>query len=116
MGTINYCLFLFAFCLASLCFGQKKVVYDIYDPRNPSCPCHKLQRLADEEHSRKIKQSKTPDNIGRDEKGHRIYLNGGKRKSFKKRLNKIQNIKFRHSKKNLFRKKVRTDYSVCFKW
>ena len=32
--------------------------YDINDPRNPNCPCHKMQQLADEEFATQNKQVK----------------------------------------------------------
>jgi hypothetical protein len=35
----------------------KKQKFDLNDPRNPDCPCHKYQKLADEEYARKSKHS-----------------------------------------------------------
>ncbi|MGB3948105.1 MAG: hypothetical protein WBM13_08970 [Bacteroidia bacterium] len=37
---------------------KKQPVYDLNDPRNPNCPCHKYQKLADEEF---LKQKKPID-------------------------------------------------------
>ncbi len=31
-----------------------KTKYDINDPRNPNCPCHQYQKIADEEYQRQI--------------------------------------------------------------
>jgi hypothetical protein len=31
-----------------------KVKYDINDPRNPDCPCHKYQQMADEEYKQQL--------------------------------------------------------------
>jgi hypothetical protein len=43
----------------------KKAVstYDINDPRNPDCPCHKYQKLADEEYAR-LTKNKNPELAG----------------------------------------------------
>jgi hypothetical protein len=32
--------------------------YDINDPRNPNCPCHKYQKAADEEYQRELNKQK----------------------------------------------------------
>ena len=32
--------------------------YDINDPRNPNCPCHKYQQTADEEYQRELNKQK----------------------------------------------------------
>lgn len=37
---------------------KTKQQYDINDPRNPDCPCHKYQKLAEEEYARKNGSSK----------------------------------------------------------
>lgn len=54
---------LFAFACSSLkavndTLKKKQAVYDLNDPRNPNCPCHKYQKLADEEF---FKQKKPKD-------------------------------------------------------
>jgi kynurenine formamidase len=33
--------------------------YDLNDPRNPNCPCHKYQQAADEEYQRELNKEKT---------------------------------------------------------
>ena len=47
-------LFILFFLFSSTAFGQnvQQQHYDINDPRNPDCPCHKLQKLADDEYQR----------------------------------------------------------------
>jgi len=40
------------FFLMSLSVSAQEQQYDINDPRNPNCPCHKLQKLADDEYQR----------------------------------------------------------------
>lgn len=52
---------LFAFASSSLkavndTLKKKQPVYDLNDPRNPNCPCHKYQKLADEEFLKQKKQ------------------------------------------------------------
>jgi len=43
--------------LLFLCFAIKgQTSYDINDPRNPNCPCHKYQKIADEEYARLMKE------------------------------------------------------------
>lgn len=54
---------LFTFACSSLkatndTLKKKQAVYDLNDPRNPNCPCHKYQKLADEEF---LKQRKPKD-------------------------------------------------------
>ena len=45
--------FIFLFLLfTTISFSQNNIEqYDINDPRNPNCPCHKQQQLADEEYA-----------------------------------------------------------------
>jgi hypothetical protein len=38
-----------------------KSKYALTDPRNPDCPCHKYQKLADEEYARLLKNGKASD-------------------------------------------------------
>jgi hypothetical protein len=63
MKTILYITgFLFA-SYASFATGgdTTKVKYDINDPRNPDCPCHKYQQLADEEYQRMLGENAIQD-------------------------------------------------------
>ena len=47
-------LFILFFLFSNPTFAQniQNQQYDINDPRNPNCPCHKLQKLADDEYQR----------------------------------------------------------------
>ena len=47
-------LFIFFFFFSSNAFSQNlgNQQYDLNDPRNPDCPCHKLQKLADDEYNK----------------------------------------------------------------
>jgi hypothetical protein len=122
--------------LSQLSFAQQ---YDINDPRNPDCPCHKNQQLAEREYAALIKND-----------DRSIHANGNKISSLKKnnlpesitensaekkiKLQKIQpaasytktkrkhkqlligKLKFRfyNGKKGL--KKVKGNNSDCFHW
>ncbi len=49
------------FLLTQLSFaqlGNNEQVYDLNDPRNPNCPCHKYQKMADEEFKKLSKENK----------------------------------------------------------
>lgn len=60
----RYGLFLLLFFFYSLSLNattdtaKTKSQYDINDPRNPDCPCHKYQKQAEEEFARKNSQLK----------------------------------------------------------
>jgi hypothetical protein len=116
MKTIKHLLFFFGLWIASLSYGQNNKVYDLNDPRNPSCPCHKIQKLAEDQYLRQIKESKTPANIRINNRDKKKQISDGVGKFLGKSLKKIQNRKFNISRKKQLRKKVRSDYSVCFKW
>jgi hypothetical protein len=97
--------------------------YDINDPRNPDCPCHKLQKLADDEYERKKLEFPDPgrgfnfnvkkelaDNSSAGK--NKISYYSGKRK----RNRKMQDFKFRLYKMRSATRKARPDFSVCYKW
>lgn len=52
-------IFLFLLFSCSM-FAQENngTQYDINDPRNPNCPCHKYQKAADEEYQRELNKQK----------------------------------------------------------
>lgn len=47
-------LFILFLLISNSAFSQniQNQEYDINDPRNPNCPCHKLQQMADDEYKR----------------------------------------------------------------
>lgn len=48
---IFFILLCCSFCFANaLVLKDDSLKFDITDPRNPKCPCHKYQKLADEEY------------------------------------------------------------------
>lgn len=129
--------FLF-FLFSQICFSQlnnDKKEFDLNDPRNPNCPCHKYQKMADNEfinlnkknnsnqsektfdqgsnqnlQIRKTKLEKTkslPD--------HRqiVFTKTQKRKLFKSRRRKYFNYFTLKSSKI---QKFKPDYTVCYKW
>ncbi|NUM51927.1 MAG: hypothetical protein HUU48_12520 [Flavobacteriales bacterium] len=61
MKTVFSILFLIGFSYSSFSQIQNKRLteseYDINDPRNPNCPCHKLQKQAEDEYKQIISQT-----------------------------------------------------------
>ena len=55
---ITIALFFFNKNLNALTFNNDslKNKYELNDPRNPNCPCHKYQKLADEEFEKLLRQ------------------------------------------------------------
>lgn len=166
-------LFIFFFFFSNNAFAQNlgNQQYDLNDPRNPDCPCHKLQKLADDEYN-KIKNndvqqvlasnlnvkisnlnnidnninvqdnnfnpsqnnfkqiSNKVDNVGNDNSPHQAKRDfsqnrsnssvgsgssGSKAKKKKSGLwlrKKLYRAKLKNSKI----RKVRPNYSVCYKW
>ena len=48
-------LILFLLVLFFSVNGKSQTTFDINDPRNPHCPCHKYQKLADEEYKKLLR-------------------------------------------------------------
>ena len=166
-------LFIFFFFFSSNAFSQNlgNQQYDLNDPRNPDCPCHKLQKLADDEYNKilynDIQQQfasnlnvKVPnnnlnvqinnpldnnegnnlnflnnnfnqvDNVGNDNSSHQakrdfspnksnssIGTSSSGSKAKKKNSGSWLRKKLYKAKlKNSKIKKVRPNYSVCYKW
>jgi hypothetical protein len=85
---------------------KRKERYDINDPRNPDCPCHKYQELADREYWRLQKAATN--------KGSSNNFNG-KFKAKKIRLI-LFNLERKFQKITYHQKKVKVNYSACFHW
>jgi len=99
-----------------------KIKYDINDPRNPYCPCHKYQKLADEEFARLKKKegNKTGITANNSEssdnsvlKRHRSSFFRYKRKKNNKKLVKVKVV---FSKEYWRRWRASTDVANCFHW
>lgn len=99
-----------------------KKKYDINDPRNPDCPCHKYQKLADDEY--RALQQKTAGRaeiltsvkaVNKSGVGHRKnyrYINLN-RKGKTKRFRKKREV---WAEKFFKRLHSRKDPSSCFHW
>jgi hypothetical protein len=115
--------------------GNDKQVFDLNDPRNPDCPCHKYQKMADEEFEqlnkkKKLDQSGEVADVGDDQNlnpkqqqskdpeivsnpPHSNYSKNKKRKKVKRRVHKHINL---FSLRSFKKKRFKPSYSVCFKW
>lgn len=156
-------LFILFLLISSNSFSQNNVgnqQYDLNDPRNPDCPCHKLQKLADDEYkqmqnkdqqqqfalnvnisdqldnnfnfNKQDNQVNRQDNtnIGTDNSSHQVkrdfspnqrQIASGSGSSGSKTKKKKHGLWFqkkinRSKLKNSRIKKVRPNYSVCYKW
>jgi hypothetical protein len=101
------CLFLYTSpCKAALPKDSIKKKYDLNDPRNPDCPCHKYQKLAEDEYKNKSKEisknSKEEFSRGR-KRNHGLWY--GYRK-----------FVFRFEKEHKKQKRIKVNYGICFKW
>jgi len=127
------------FLFTHISFSQSnndKLGFDLNDPRNPDCPCHKYQKMADDEFE--LLQKKKKLNQGDDlaELGDEQHLNvkesqlkdseilpnhlysknyskKKKRKTVKRKVNKHINL---FTLKSFKTKRFKPNYSVCFKW
>ena len=129
-------LFFLLCCL--ICGSLRAQPYDLNDPRNPDCPCHKYQRQAEREFARANQNKdrlmpvgeRSGDNAGAavapevtDEKktsGGRAersaVAKSARLKKRKRRDTAIDDWKFRFCRGWNGLQKMRTDYSVCYKW
>lgn len=71
MRTIkNRKIVFFILLCCSFCFANALVLkddslkFDITDPRNPKCPCHKYQKLADEEYRKLLGRDASASSAG----------------------------------------------------
>lgn len=99
--------------------SKNKSKFDINDPRNPDCPCHLYQKIADDEF-RKLSGNtsiESPKGNGlSDDKiknNHFVFFNA---KHFKKQLKST--FSFSKKKKSKRRKRFwfKKDISSCFRW
>ncbi|MFL5764055.1 MAG: hypothetical protein ACJ77K_08950 [Bacteroidia bacterium] len=140
--SLHALLFFALLFTGNVCFAQNKVQYALNDPRNPDCPCHKYQKMADDEYNKlhNVNQSNLADNndqqltnndnIGTDISSHKanevsnrtskqVKIGSGessahyrKKKPGTRITKRINRARLKHSKI----KKLRPDYSVCYKW
>lgn len=124
--------------MASLSVAQdrnnvNKEAFDINDPRNPDCPCHKVQQQAEQEFAQGNNVNSFFDNIGnsrnenlQDHSNTQSFNSGNLREgSFagsavthkrKRKVSGLQKQLFRTMNKHRLRKKVKPNYAVCYKW
>ncbi len=62
-GALRLFILLLFFSNTALSQNFQNQQYDINDPRNPNCPCHKLQKLADDEYKRTQDENLQNDNL-----------------------------------------------------
>lgn len=99
----------FPFPAKTFCFTDSlKKTLDLNDPRNPNCPCHKYQKLADEEYKKmagKLIQKGSHKSSELEGKGFSTGL----------KLNKKHNkafIKYKRKKRSKFFNKVRLIFGI----
>ncbi len=83
--------------LFSFVFMKSQTTFDINDPRNPHCPCHKYQKLADEEYKKLLRAGN---------KGNGEFV--GKANSREDKIHKTRIEKYRKQKHRIRDKKIRT--------
>jgi hypothetical protein len=111
-----------------------QIQYDINDPRNPDCPCHKMQKEADKEFAllnaakqqeRNVKMSFEKDNnqkeSGRVPDINSPGKNSGTGNTFQKTKKRRKMLPMRNKYFRSFNihrgiKKLRPDYRNCFQW
>ncbi len=121
-----FCFFVFqvSFACAIVKEDSLKSRFNINDPRNPNCPCHKYQKLADEEYKKlrgkeiRLDTTKTENNHNTAFKGNK-ELNSGAGVGTKKIRSRNHTWSFfdHKKKKSSKRKKIkwfRKDNTRCF--
>jgi len=76
---------------------KSQTTFDINDPRNPHCPCHKYQKLADDEYKKLLRAGN---------KGNGEFV--GKANSREDKIHKTRIEKYRKQKHKIRNKKIRT--------
>jgi hypothetical protein len=106
--------------------------YDINDPRNPDCPCHKMQQLADKEflmlgNQNNFNQNNREQYLNivdlekNNSEGNEIVVNKdvsfnyGKIRKRKKNT-WIKKTVFKFSNKYRFKKRKKINVAICYKW
>lgn len=82
--------------LFSFVLSKAQTTFDINDPRNPHCPCHKYQKLADEEYKKLLRAGN---------KGVGEFI--GKANSREDKIHKARIEKYRKQKHRIKDKHIR---------
>lgn len=113
---ISVCLFNLWFIFSSFFLianspnDSLKQTYPLNDPRNPNCPCHKYQKLAEDEFRKNINDKKELV-LSNSEKIKRNYFDlNFRKKHFNSRLFIFMN------KRNYSNKKVKKIRNLCYKF
>ena len=91
-GLILFLLVLFF----SVSVKSQTSKYDINDPRNPHCPCHKYQKLADEEYKKMMREGNkgVGEFVGkanvREDKIHKARIEKYRKSKYKKRDKRLR--------------------------
>jgi hypothetical protein len=133
-GSANFILLILLFISSSAVFAQK---YDINDPRNPDCPCHKMQQLAEKEFAMLNNQNDGTQNVlnqivknqeegqlaneNKNSLSNTLDRNYPIKTSYSKVKRKSKNtwIKktvFKFSNKYRFKKRKKVNVAICYKW
>ena len=121
---LTTCLFFFLFLSVLKTNAQQ---YDINDPRNPDCPCHKMQELADKEFamlngSENIQRNDISDNREDEQQQHvDRSLNGNGSVVYDQLARRrksvwIKKTVFKISNKYRFKKRGKINVAICYKW
>lgn len=113
------------FCFANaLVLKDDSLKFDITDPRNPKCPCHKYQKLADEEYKKflgreiKVKADNTNSNYGNTFSGNNELNSkntiGTKKFRSKKWTHSFFNFKKKKGAKKRKVRRLRRDNTTCY--
>ena len=128
-GSANFIFLLLFFIASNVMFAQQ---YDINDPRNPDCPCHKMQQLADKEFAmlgdqNNMNENDREQNVNNvdfeknSNEGNGLVENKGASHNYGKIKRRQKNtwIKkkvFKISNKYRFKKRKKINVAICYKW
>ncbi len=94
----------------NICYEDSlKKSYDINDPRNPNCPCHKYQKMADDEYAKLMGKEIKKTVVRSDEFSGKSFSN-------EKKISKKHNsafIKLWRKKKKIFFKQLNRGGGIC---
>jgi hypothetical protein len=109
-------------CKASLPKDSTKQKYDLNDPRNPDCPCHKYQKLAEDEYKNKEKRvvvSAFDTHALATIESNKVHQS---KHYLKKRFEKhsmkyyYNRFLFRYEKHHKKQKRIKVKSGTCYKW
>ncbi len=131
MKILTFVLFFFQFSFASATVKEDSLKSspdsyrdDINDPRNPNCPCHKYQKLADDEYRKlvgkeiKLKPEENKNNFnnslaGGSDLNSKTTICTKKNNSIKRR-HSFFNFKKKKSSKRRKVRRLRRDNTSCY--